>query len=33
MKSWNIGIMEYWSDGFNFQYSNIPVLQFGGVSS
>jgi hypothetical protein len=26
MKSWNIGIMEYWSDGFNFQYSIIPTF-------
>lgn len=33
MKSWNIGIMEIEPITPVFHYSNIPVLQFGGVSS
>jgi hypothetical protein len=30
MKSWSIGVMERWSDGFKPQCSNTPSLQHSG---
>jgi hypothetical protein len=26
-RDWSTGMMEWWSDGFEPQYSNIPLLQ------
>ena len=28
IKDWSTGVLEWWSDGFETQYSNTPTLRF-----